>query len=131
MEMGAALTEIKDKRLYRENHATFEAYCEERWGFSASRGYRIIEGFAAAKVLPIGNSPTNEGQAREVAKIARDLGSEAAAEVMQKVGPKATAKAIRAAAQPELTPSSYIETPCQHLNVRCTDCGATVNGRLA
>ena len=34
IEVGAALMEIRDQRLYRETHATFEGYCKERWGFT-------------------------------------------------------------------------------------------------
>ena len=37
VEVGAALCEIRDQRLYRVMHATFEGYCRERWGFTASR----------------------------------------------------------------------------------------------
>jgi hypothetical protein len=31
---GTALLEVRDRRLYRETHATFEDYCRERWRFS-------------------------------------------------------------------------------------------------
>ena len=34
IEVGQALMEIRDSRLYRETHATFEAYCNERWGWT-------------------------------------------------------------------------------------------------
>ena len=38
------LLNIHDRRLYRETHGTFEAYCRERWGFiSRAYPYRLIE----------------------------------------------------------------------------------------
>jgi hypothetical protein len=32
--IGLALREIRDRRLYRETHPTFESYLEKRWGYS-------------------------------------------------------------------------------------------------
>lgn len=40
---GAALSAIRDAKLYRETHATFEGYCQERWGLSRPRAYQLIE----------------------------------------------------------------------------------------
>lgn len=43
-EAGLALLEIHDKRLYRASHASFEAYCKDRFdGMSRSSAYRMIE----------------------------------------------------------------------------------------
>lgn len=40
---GDALATIRDQRLYRVTHTTFAAYVTERWGFSESTAYRMIE----------------------------------------------------------------------------------------
>lgn len=32
VEVGSALMEIRDSRLYRQEFGTFEDYCRERWG---------------------------------------------------------------------------------------------------
>jgi hypothetical protein len=40
---GSALKEIRDQRLYREGHKTFEAYVKARWEFDRSRAYQLIE----------------------------------------------------------------------------------------
>jgi len=32
VEAGEALLAVRDRRLYRESHRTFEDYCRERWG---------------------------------------------------------------------------------------------------
>jgi hypothetical protein len=38
-EAGEALRDIRDRRLYRETHPTFEAYCRERWGMSGTQAH--------------------------------------------------------------------------------------------
>ncbi|WP_339382508.1 hypothetical protein [Nostoc flagelliforme] len=42
-EAGKALTELRDRRLYRSTHKTFEDYCRERFGFSRRQPYHLIE----------------------------------------------------------------------------------------
>lgn len=70
-EVGSALAEIRDSRLYRISYATFEDYCQERWGMSRRRGYELIA--AAAVVENVRNcahdEPANEAQARELSKL--------------------------------------------------------------
>jgi hypothetical protein len=41
-EVGHALSEIRDKRLYRSTHSTFEEYCQDRWGMPSASARRII-----------------------------------------------------------------------------------------
>jgi hypothetical protein len=43
VEVGRALTEIRDSKLYRATHKTFEAYCKERWEIGRSRAYDLID----------------------------------------------------------------------------------------
>src|SRR5687767_15929381 len=70
-EVGTALAEIRDSRLYRIAYATFEDYCQERWGMSRRRGYELIA--AAAVVDNVRNSaqidPANEAQANELSQL--------------------------------------------------------------
>ena len=35
--VGASLAMIREQRLYRDTHNTFDEYCQERWGWTASR----------------------------------------------------------------------------------------------
>ena len=44
-EVGRALMEIRDNRLYEKVRgiATFETYCKTRWDFSRQRAYQLIE----------------------------------------------------------------------------------------
>jgi hypothetical protein len=75
-EVGSALLDIRDARLYRATHPTFEAYCRERWGMSKSRVYQMME--AASVVDDIKTStivdvlPTNEAQTRAMASVPQE-----------------------------------------------------------
>ena len=33
VEVGTALAQIRDQRLYRQSHTNFKAYCAERWQY--------------------------------------------------------------------------------------------------
>jgi hypothetical protein len=72
VEVGTALKEIRDSRLYKAQYGTFEEYCKQRWGFTPQHGGRLI---AAARTVremePIGSIPENEYQARQAREIAR------------------------------------------------------------
>lgn len=71
-EVGASLLEIRDSRLYRETHATFEAYCAERWGMNRVRAYQLIDSAKVVNVLGDPDELTNESQARELASLTDD-----------------------------------------------------------
>lgn len=93
IEVGKALLEIRDSRLYLENHTTFEDYCRARWGWSRPRAYQLIEAAAMSTVVDI----QNERQARELAPL-RDE-PEKAKQVWEQAktdyGPTPTAEEIR------------------------------------
>lgn len=70
LDVGIALAEVQRDRLYRASHATFGDYCRERWGFNRRHGYRLIAAAEVAEDLcPIGHTPPNEAQARELASL--------------------------------------------------------------
>ena len=86
-EVGNALAEIRELRLYRITHAAFSDYCQERWGMSRRRGDELIA--AAAVVDNVRTNernsaqmlPANEAQANELTT----LEPEAQSEVWQRV----------------------------------------------
>ncbi|MBD2342005.1 hypothetical protein H6G64_34300 [Calothrix sp. FACHB-156] len=75
-EAGCALRELRDRRLYRSTHKTFEEYCQDRFNYSRDAAYLKISATAVyenlQKFLPtIGRQipmPTNERQLRSLAK---------------------------------------------------------------
>lgn len=104
-DAGTAVRVVRDERVYRDAYDTFEDWARERWGWSRSRAYQMIEAAdAVSTMVDIPNTPaiTNERQAREVAAIIKADGPERAAEILAEVaedGP-VTARAIREAARP-------------------------------
>ena len=42
-EAGMALMQLRDRRLYRTTHPTFEDYCRDRFNYTRRRPYQLIE----------------------------------------------------------------------------------------
>lgn len=115
VEVGMALVEISDRRLYRQTHSSFESYCQERWSMSARHAYRLCEAAEAVKSLPAkcDQLVTVESQARELSKAAPEQ-REAVLQEAASEGP-VTANAIKKAVQrrksPAPEPEETPETP--------------------
>lgn len=57
ISVGMALLEIRDSRLYREDFATFEDYCQKKWGFSRNYGHKLVRSAnVATRLLENGDS---------------------------------------------------------------------------
>ena len=50
-EVGFALMQIRDNRLYRVEYGTFEEYCKEKWGMERRHAYRLIDGYKVSENL--------------------------------------------------------------------------------
>jgi hypothetical protein len=103
-EVGRALTEIRDGKLYRAKHKTFEAYCDARWGIVRSRAYQLID---QAKVTDaifggVKLSSALDISHRDVQALKTDLPASVAA-VRQRVDsgerPETAIKAVAASAR--------------------------------
>ena len=71
-ELGKALNEIKQTRLYRlALYDNFGAYVKARWDMGRSQAYRFIKAYEVVNNLsPIGDRvPVNESQVRPLAKL--------------------------------------------------------------
>jgi hypothetical protein len=66
VEVGLALAEIRDLRLYKREYSSFEEYCRKKWGWTRQHAYRLIE---AAPVAKCHQLVTNESVARELARV--------------------------------------------------------------
>lgn len=67
---GKALATIRNRRLYRGTHETFDAYLAERWGIKRAHADRLArEWELGAHVDELSGGATNEGQVRELAPI--------------------------------------------------------------
>lgn len=73
VHVGNALLEIRDSRLYRQTHGTFDDYCRERWQMDRTYAHRTIEAAKVARnLLPIGNTPSTESQTRPLTALEPD-----------------------------------------------------------
>ena len=71
-EIGKALKEIRDARLYKLTlFETFEAYTRARWDMGRAQAYRLIQSYKVIKNLsPIGDIlPENESQVRPLTQL--------------------------------------------------------------
>jgi len=102
IEVGYALAEIRDQRLYRQTHATFEAYCAEQWGWTRQRSYQLMNAATVVKLLPAGMSTRvdNEATARELAKLEPKEREKVLLAIEQR-GERVTPAAIRAVVKEE------------------------------
>lgn len=100
VSVGRALSEVRDARLYRFTHDTFEGYCRERWEMGRAHAYRLIEGAEVARLVsPNGDMPVpaTEATARELAPLKDDpeVMREAWAEANERSDGKPTAAVVR------------------------------------
>ena len=98
VEVGQALMLIRDKRLYRAEFGTFEAYCQDKWNISRRRGYELIN--ASVIVENVRNcaqieiQPQTESQARPLTKLEPELQAEAWQRTVEEHGENITQKKV-------------------------------------
>jgi DNA modification methylase len=114
--VGQALLEIRDARLYRETHESFEAYLDERWGICRSRGYQLIDAAKVAAALSTAvdlEPPVNEAQARALVSLVGD--EKAMIEVWRDLrvehGGRVTADLVRQAVSERIAREAFCREP--------------------
>lgn len=96
VEVGEALAAIRDQRLYRDTHGTFEDYCRDRWGFNRKRAAQMIEAAEVVSTMVDTDlpAPQNERQARALAAVPEPDRAEVWRETLDHTDGKPTARAI-------------------------------------
>jgi len=105
-EVGMALREIRDLKLYRDAFITWDEYCRDKWDMSRSYAHRLVDSSQIIQnLLPIGNIPQNEAQVRPLTRVE---GPEKQKEIWEKVmvaaqneGKKVTAKLVESIVRAE------------------------------
>jgi hypothetical protein len=75
VQIGRALMLIRDKRLYRETHSSFEAFCQEEFQMARTfvhyhiEAVKVMDNLLRDKGSQIVNVPTSEGVTRELTKV--------------------------------------------------------------
>lgn len=99
VEVGQALMVIRDGRLYKATHSSFDDYCRERWGWNKNRANQLISSSEVTNML-VGSDapvPANDRQAQALAPLKDD--PDAMAEVMEQVTEAAKAAGSKVTAQ--------------------------------
>jgi hypothetical protein len=65
IEVGHALAEIHEHKLYKETHKAWEAYLKERWNFSLQHAHRLLQAKKVAEMSTVGDKPRTEREARK------------------------------------------------------------------
>lgn len=129
VEVGNALTDIRDRRLYREQYGTFEDYCQGRWGIVASRARQLIG--AAKTVTNVTQSvngtispPSNEAQARPLTKLPADEQPAVWQEAVETApNGKVTAQHVEETVKIHINRSKYTCPVCQEtFNIKVWHC---------
>lgn len=111
ISVGSSLALIRDKRLFRVTHKSFEEYCRDRWQLGNAYAHRLIGAYNVDKYLsPIGEiRASSESQLRPLTSLPPKEALEAWQNAVAAAGSKSpTAKQVKAAAaqfQPPTKPS--------------------------
>lgn len=98
IEMGKALREIRDKKLYEDNYDSFVEYCKGKWNLRSTYSYNLIEAAGVVDNLSAmvekNNLPSSERIARELKGLEPDEQREVWTEVIDS-GQPVTAKNVK------------------------------------
>lgn len=98
VEVGNALREIQDGRLYRNTHKTFVSYCVDVFGLGNSQADRIIQAARTAHNLsPTGDVDCSERALRPLARLSPVTQKVAYSAAMEATGGQPTEEATQAA----------------------------------
>jgi hypothetical protein len=113
-EVGSALLRIRERRLYRGTHPTFELYCRERWGIGRSYAWRLIGAAERLNLLPAEGDmlrPINEFQIRPFLKLAPEAFPRAWQHVTQRAKDGKVTPSLVKAVIGELSPNATRRIP--------------------
>lgn len=72
LSVGIALASIQQKKLYRQQHDTFEAYCNSRYDLTSRRAYQLIRAATVVQSLSI-DTVTRHPAGDEPARLPRAI----------------------------------------------------------
>ena len=107
VEVGMALAEIRDLRLYKREYGGFEEYCREKWGWTRQHAYRLIE---AAPIAKCHHVVTDEATARVLATVEPEKRA-GLIQAVEAEGKPVTAAAIKQHLPPPMQPKAAPTLP--------------------
>jgi hypothetical protein len=104
VDVGSALLEIRDSKLYKVKHKTFEAYCKEKWSMSVAHAKRLMNATVIAyNLAPIGAKttkvaftilPHKESQIRPLVRLLPEAQREVWGKAVELAGGQPTAQQV-------------------------------------
>jgi hypothetical protein len=118
VEVGLAILEVRDSKLYREEFATFEDYCKVRWSFTARRATQLVSSVQVVKGLAqegVTDLPRTDAQAMPLVSVPKGKRAEVwqeAQETAKKEGRKSPRRQDVAKAASKVTgkPAPEVKT---------------------
>jgi hypothetical protein len=93
---GKALQSIRDLKLYRDTHTTFEDYVRHRWEMSERAAYQAIEEWPlAARLQHVLGKPITASHTRALLPVAHRFGLDTAVDFYQQLTIRADADGLR------------------------------------
>jgi len=107
-QVGKALSEIRDSKLYRQTHQTFEDYVADRWGMSRDYAYKLVTASEVVDNVDHGiQKPTSERQARPLTALPPQQQQQAWKEAVETAPKgKVTAKHVAEVVERRTTPAT-------------------------
>lgn len=112
VKAGKALALIRDKKLFRSTHETFEDYCQSTWKFSRQNASLLIRAAAVHGNLSSAidsPKPTSVRQAVELSKLPTEEQSEAWREVLDETDNEPTAVAVKEVVERKQSKAAGVE----------------------
>jgi len=112
IDVGEALATIRDSRLYRATHGTFEEYCRQRWNLSRPRAYELISAADVVSGMPDTAVPISSArQANALAAVPEPERAEVWREAVERTDGRPTAKVVREVAEERAAPAEPERKP--------------------
>ncbi|MEV6013200.1 hypothetical protein AB0M29_41360 [Streptomyces sp. NPDC051976] len=93
---GKALQSIRDRKLYRQDHRTFEEYVQDRWEMSERAAYQAIEEWPLAERLQQTlDKPVTPSHTRALLPISHRFGLAPAVDLYQQLAARTRADGLR------------------------------------
>jgi hypothetical protein len=116
-EIGEALGEIRESRLYREAYQSFDEYCQNRWSFSRDRADQMIGAQAIVKAMAESGKvrskilPSRERHVRALKPLSVEQQAEAWDEAVEVAGGEPTQQQVKAAVTARMAVVDRVESP--------------------
>jgi hypothetical protein len=112
IQVGLAIAEVKERKLYTQEYETFEEFCEKEYGWTARHCHGLAGAALAVKSLPpaLGTTVPSVNAAKALAKVPPPKRTEVVKGIVAS-GKPVTERTIKAASPPPKAPKAKPQRP--------------------